>query len=88
MGSSPSHISIEPLLNERFSLLALEGYAISDQDNSSPAYYGYLNKEGAWYIMKATTTGAVVAYTYAKGSGSYNFAGRAGEVYASFSSTF
>lgn len=43
-----------------------DGYAISQLDaDDSPAYYGYVNKNGAWYIMKENTDGS---YVYVRGS--------------------
>ena len=94
--------SLEPLFNQDVSeadgLLrnlrvthpksVLEGYYISDQDVGATSYYGYLNSGGAWYILRAVITGAVTAYTYASGSSGYNFANRASETYAIFSTAF
>lgn len=43
-----------------------DGYEISEVDDSTtPAYYGFVHKTGAWYITKEDATGA---YRYAKGS--------------------
>jgi hypothetical protein len=58
-------------------------YKISDEDASSPAYYGYVRNDGAWYIMKATVTADVTAYRYAKGASGYttNWTNRAGLTY-------
>lgn len=43
-----------------------DGYAISQLDaDGSPAYYGFINKTGAWYIMKE---GADGSYVYVRGS--------------------
>lgn len=42
-----------------------DGYKISEVDaDSSPAYYGYLEKTGKWFIMKEEDTGA---YRYTRG---------------------
>lgn len=41
-----------------------DGYKISELDDSTPAYYGFINKNGAWYIMKETATGS---YLYVRG---------------------
>lgn len=63
-----------------------DGYAIANTDTSStPYYYGFVNKDGAWYIVKEVGDGS---FLYAKGSGSYNWSNRASESYASFSATF
>ncbi len=34
-----------------------DGYKISQIDDSSPAYYGFIEKDGDWFIMKETTDG-------------------------------
>lgn len=42
-----------------------EGYRISEIDeNDSVTYYGFTNKDGAWYIVKEDTNGS---FRYAKG---------------------
>ena len=43
-----------------------DGYAITNIDDGSPSYYGYLNKNGAWYIMKEDSD--LGNYRYAKGA--------------------
>ena len=40
------------------------GYSISQIDDSIPAYFGFVNKDGAWFIMREGEDGA---YLYAKG---------------------
>ena len=46
-----------------------DGYAISQLDaDGSPAYYGYVNKTGAWYIMKENADGS---YVYVRGSSGF-----------------
>ncbi len=63
-----------------------DGYAIANTDTSStPYYYGFINKDGAWYIVKEVGDGS---FLYAKGGSSYNWSNRASESYASFSATF
>src|SRR3989344_3301231 len=49
-----------------------DGYKIARMDDSSPAYYGFLNKDGAWFIMKEGTDGT---YQYAKGASSFQTTG-------------
>ena len=89
MPSEGSHISLEPLLNNWRSILALAGYQISDQEvTGSTSYYGYLDKDGKWYIMRAVISSTVTAYTYAAGADGYDFSNRAAESYASFDTTF
>jgi len=47
-----------------------DGYRISEiDDSSSPAYYGFVDKTGAWFIMKEESSGA---YRYAKGSSGFS----------------
>ncbi|HJX01705.1 MAG TPA: hypothetical protein VJ348_00850 [Candidatus Humimicrobiaceae bacterium] len=46
-----------------------DGYKISRLDDSSPAYYGFTNKEAAWFIMKEDSLGN---YTYAVGSSGFD----------------
>jgi len=46
-----------------------DGYAVSQLDtDASPAYYGFVNKNGAWYIMKENSDGS---YVYVKGSSGF-----------------
>ena len=69
--------------------LALEDYKISDIDDSSdPSYFGFLNKDGHWYIMEQNT--ANKTYRYASGADDYstNWEGRAGLTYSYFNEAF
>lgn len=43
--------------------LPTDGYKISEIDDSSPSYYGFVDKDGDWFIMKESATGQ---YTYYK----------------------
>lgn len=46
-----------------------DGYNITEVDDSlADTYYGYINKDGAWFIRKETASGA---YRYAKGSSDF-----------------
>jgi hypothetical protein len=45
-----------------------DGYQISRVDDSTPAYYGFINKDGNWFIMKEGTDGT---YLYTKGSSDF-----------------
>lgn len=46
-----------------------DGYKINQLDDSSPSYYGFTNKDGAWFIMKEdATTGD---YRYTKGDSDF-----------------
>lgn len=65
-----------------------DGYKISEVDDaSSPAYYGFVDKTGAWFIMKEESSGA---YRYSKGSSNFstNWTGRALLSYGYFDSIF
>jgi len=65
-----------------------DGYEITDiDDSSSPAYYGFVKKTGAWYIMEEDSTGS---YRYYKGSSNYSvsWTGRALLSYDYFNSVF
>lgn len=63
-----------------------DGYQISQVDDSTPAYYGFMNKDGLWYIMQENSG----AYLYAKGSTNFstNWTNRASLSYDYFSSVF
>ena len=65
-----------------------DGYGIMNVDNASyPGYYGFVNKTGAWYILRENPQNT---FLYAKGSSSFssNWTGRSGLTYASFDTTF
>ncbi len=65
-----------------------DGYEITElDDSSSPAYYGFLKKTGAWYIMKEDSTGA---YRYSKGASDFstNWEDRENLEYNYFDSVF
>lgn len=65
-----------------------DGYEITQIDDaSSPAYYGFLKKNGYWYIMKEDSSGN---YRYVKGTTSFttNWSDRASLTYDYFNSIF
>ncbi len=65
-----------------------DGYEITEIDDaSSPSYYGFLKKNGNWYIMKEDSTGA---YRYSKGTTAFttNWTNRASLTYDYFNSIF
>lgn len=67
------------------------GFSVSDTEEASgdgTSYYGFINKNGAWYIMKAVLSSGVTNYTYAKGDSGYNWSNRASETYNRFDITF
>lgn len=54
-----------------------DGYEVTEIDDASaPAYYGFVNATGSWYITREASDGS---YRYAKGSSSFttNWTGRA-----------
>lgn len=69
----------------------LASYRISDKDDdASPNYYGFVNADGAWYILKETVSAGADTYRYAAGSSDYttNWTNRASLSYGYFYSTF
>lgn len=46
-----------------------EGYTISEIDDNIVGYYGFVNKEGAWFIMKRDTNSG--SFRYAKGGSDF-----------------
>ena len=65
----------------------LSPYKISDLDDAgTPKYFGFTDKEGNWFIMQLTQTGA----RYARGTQNYpaNWTARAGLTYDYFHITF
>lgn len=48
-----------------------DGYRISRLDDGSPAYYGFTNKDGAWFIQKELADGS---YLYLKGDSGFTSA--------------
>lgn len=65
-----------------------DGYGITHIDNSTyPAYYGFVDKTGAWYVMQENPQNS---FSYSKGVATFstNWTGRSGLTYASFDVTF
>ena len=64
-----------------------DAYGVTQIDDSTPAYYGFVNKEGAWYITKEDTDGS---YRYNKGTGNFsgNWSTRASLTYDYFDAIF
>ncbi len=65
-----------------------DGYKITQVDDSTPAYYGFIERSGKWFIMKEdSTTGA---YRYTKGASSFatNWTNRASLTYDYFNIVF
>lgn len=65
----------------------IDGYQIAEIDDSTPAYFGYINKDGEWFIRKDDESGS---FRYVKGSANFanNWANRAMQSYDYFSSVF
>lgn len=62
----------------------LAEYKIADKDDdASPNYYGFTDKDGNWYILKETISAGADTYRYIKGTSDYmtNWTGRAGLSY-------
>jgi hypothetical protein len=76
----PAQVQTEELIDPTL------GYKISDIDEGSTSYYGYLDKSGNWYIMQVTAT----TVRYIKGTEDYstNWEGRAELMYDYFSGVF
>lgn len=70
----------------------LKDYFVSDRDEavSSPNYYGFIKKDGSWYIMRQTSSSGVYTYRYVKGSSDYatNWTNRASLSYDYFYNIF
>lgn len=67
------------------------GYGISEIDDAGTTfYYGFVNKDGAWYILKEDDTAGDLAYRYAKGVSGFSTAwtNRSTQSYDYFDNTF
>jgi hypothetical protein len=72
-----------------------DGYKIAQQDDSAASspyvYFGYVNKDGAWYIQRETITGANEGdYRYYRGASNFaaNWTNRASLSYDTFENIF
>lgn len=74
---------IDPAIKE-----PTDGYKITDLDDSAPAYYGFVDKDGNWFIQKEDDTSG--AYRYVKGTSSYstNWTNRGSLTYDYFNNVF
>lgn len=69
----------------------LEGYQIADKDDDlTPNYYGFIDKNGNWYIMREVISAGADTYRFIAGSSDYttNWTNRAGLSYDYFYSIF
>jgi len=64
-----------------------EGYNISQIDDSVPSYFGFVNKDGGWFIMRE---GEDEAFLYAKGDSNFtkNWSNRVKLTYNYFDGVF
>lgn len=64
-----------------------DAYGVTQIDDSTPAYYGFVNKDGGWYITKEDNDGS---YRYNKGTGNFssNWSSRASLTYDYFDAIF
>ena len=67
-----------------------DGYRISAIDDSSPAFYGFINKSGSWFIMKEADDGEYLYYKKTVGDDNFQteWPNRAGFVYNYFDEIF
>jgi len=88
---APVHAAMYPSTARNFNDL-YNAYKVVDIDEAaaSPRYYGYLRQDGYYFIMKATISAGVTAYTFTKGTTAYSTAwtNRASETYAAFNAVF
>jgi len=67
------------------------GYGITEIDDAGATfYYGFVNKEGGWYILKEDDTAGDLAYRYSKGVSDFSTAwtNRGAQSYDYFDVTF
>lgn len=66
-----------------------DGYSITELDDSTPAYYGFVNKLGQWFIMREDST-STPHYGYIKGDSDFstNWTGRVSMSYDYFDNVF
>lgn len=65
-----------------------DGYKISEVDNGETTYYGFINKDGAWYIMKENPNTGSFRYARAESNFPGNWAGRERLKYDYFHNVF
>lgn len=82
-------LKYNPITNTVDRALGLDNYRLANYDDSSdPQYFGFLNPEGAYYVMKLTENGSAVDATYSVGATGYNFSNRASLSYSTFDNAF
>lgn len=67
-----------------------DGYRISGVDDSSPAFYGFVHKDGDWFIMKEEADGDYLYYKKMAGDDDFatEWPNRGGFVYGYFDAKF
>lgn len=67
----------------------LEGFFVHDQDSASdPAYYGYVNVRGAWYILEQNVAAGTFRYCRGLSDYSTSWTGRGGLTYGYLNAIF
>jgi hypothetical protein len=90
-GSVSGKISLEDTAGNKINPAQnqpLDGYRISEIDDDIVSFYGFTNKDGAWYVMKIDTENG--SFRYSKGDSNFptNWDKRANLKYDYFSSLF
>lgn len=78
-----SGVQIDPALKQ-----PTDGYRISQIDDSTPAYYGFVDKNSNWFIMQENSTNGNYRYTKGASSFSTNWTNRASLTYDYFDAVF
>jgi len=64
-------------------------FKVSDKDESGdPKYYGYLDKEGHWYILEEGVAADTFRYAYGASDYATNWTGKAGLSYGLYNEVF
>lgn len=70
----------------------LAGYepATRDENSGATSYYGFVDSDGNWYIMREVPTGSVTEDDFIRGTTNFatNWTGRAGLSYQKFNLVF
>lgn len=60
----PANNTVNPSLKE-----PMDGYSITEIDDGNTSFYGFTNKDGAWFIMREDTDSS---FRYAKGNSDFS----------------
>lgn len=74
---------IDPAQNQ-----PMDGYKISEIDSNIISYYGFINKDEAWYIMRVDTEKGSFRYSRGESNFSANWSNRENLKYGYFSNLF